>query len=105
MTRFYSTRKKLGFALCSFVVAFGLFAFSGVFYDGQNDGQVLGETIAPNPENCLIKGDVNSRGQRIYYLPECTHYDLIVVNPLNGDAWFCTEEDAIEAGFTLSPSC
>lgn len=99
---FYSLPKKLAFVGSAFLFGFGLFCFSGIFNKEANS-KVLGESTTA--ENCQIKGDVNSKGQKIYYLETCTHYDKIIVNPSHGETWFCAEADAQEAGFTLSPSC
>lgn len=53
---------------------------------------------APDP-SCNIKGNVNSRGERIYHTPALRDYDRTNVRPEEGDRWFCTEEEAQAAGF------
>ena len=57
-----------------------------------------GCTTAPDP-SCNIKGNVNSRGERIYHTPALRDYDRTNVRPEEGDRWFCTEEEARAAGF------
>ena len=57
-----------------------------------------GCTTAPDP-TCNIKGNVNSRGERIYHTPALRDYDRTNVRPEEGDRWFCTEEEARAAGF------
>ena len=53
-----------------------------------------------NPvEHCLIKGNINSKGDRIYHCPMWRDYDKTVIDEENGERWFCTEEEAIEAGW------
>lgn len=57
-----------------------------------------GCTTAPDP-SCNIKGNVNSRGERIYHTPALRDYDRTNIRPEEGDRWFCTEEEAQQAGF------
>jgi len=60
----------------------------------------LWENCAPDPEaGCLIKGNLDKLDHRWYHLPELRHYSQVVVNLGKGDQWFCTEEEAKEAGF------
>ena len=55
---------------------------------------------------CLIKGNVrDDKGTKIYHLPGCFNYEKIVINEREGDKWFCTEEEAIKAGFRKSEDC
>ena len=49
--------------------------------------------------NCLIKGNINAKGERIYHMPEQTFYDKTVIDESKGERWFCTEEDGIKAGW------
>ena len=48
---------------------------------------------------CLIKGNVNSEGERIYHTLESRYYEATEVRPEEGDQWFCTEAEAQAAGF------
>jgi endonuclease YncB( thermonuclease family) len=52
---------------------------------------------APSPE-CVIKGNVNSRGERIFHLPGSRDYGKINMDKA-GKRWFCSEEEAIAAGW------
>ncbi|REK58515.1 MAG: nuclease [Thermobacillus sp.] len=45
----------------------------------------------PSPD---IKGNINSRGERIYHVPGSRYYDRTIA-----EVWFCTEEEAEAAGF------
>jgi endonuclease YncB( thermonuclease family) len=52
---------------------------------------------APSPE-CIIKGNVNSKGERIYFRPGQLNYsNLNMAKP--GKRWFCTEIEAKAAGW------
>lgn len=52
---------------------------------------------------CNIKG--NDRNGKIYYLPECGVYDNVTVQLYLGDRWFCSEKEAIAAGFRKPGQC
>lgn len=45
-------------------------------------------------KNPLIKGNINSRGDKIYHRPGDSHYEQT-----KPESWFCTEEEAVDAGF------
>lgn len=46
-----------------------------------------------------IKGNVNSRGEKIYHMPGQQDYDKITMKAKDGDRYFQTEEEARAAGF------
>lgn len=48
---------------------------------------------------CDIKGDVTNDGKKIYHIIGQQMYDATVINPKQGETWFCTYEEAEEAGF------
>ena len=57
-------------------------------------------------EGCLIKGNYRSADTtRIYHTPDCYNYDRISIRDGTSDRWFCTEEEAISAGFRKSLDC
>lgn len=51
---------------------------------------------------CLIKGNISSKKERIYHVPGQRHYNDTVIDELKGEAWFCTEEEAVQAGWRKS---
>lgn len=51
------------------------------------------QSLAPSP-TCIIKGNVNREGVRIYHMPNDPFYTR--TNPEN---WFCTIDEAERAGF------
>ncbi len=53
--------------------------------------------------DCLIKG--NTKNGKIYHLPSCRSYKLVIVDESFGDSWFCTEQDALAAGFRKAKEC
>jgi endonuclease YncB( thermonuclease family) len=52
----------------------------------------------PRPD-CLIKGNVSARGERIYHLPGTRPYANTRVDEARGERWFCNEAEARRAGF------
>lgn len=51
---------------------------------------------------CIIKGNISSSGERIYHVPGQRYYEKTVIDETKGERWFCTEEDAISAGWRKS---
>lgn len=55
---------------------------------------------------CEIKGNVyKDTTSKIYHLPECKHYNQVVILSNEGDRWFCSESEAEKAGFKKSEGC
>jgi hypothetical protein len=48
---------------------------------------------------CVIKGNISSSGERIYHLPGQRYYDKTVISWSKGERWFCTEQEAVAAGW------
>lgn len=60
---------------------------------------------APSKE-CIIKGNISEKGYgMLYFLEGCPNYNRIKIDVRKGESWFCTEEEAREAGFSRSASC
>lgn len=49
--------------------------------------------------DCKIKGNISGKGERIYHVPGSRHYDRTVLNEADGERWFCSESEAIAAGW------
>ncbi len=56
-----------------------------------------------HPVGCPIKGNIDAIGRRYYYLPNNKWYAIISVNPEAGERWFCTEKEALAAGWRKFP--
>lgn len=54
--------------------------------------------------DCLIKGNVRD-SQKTYHLQGCDNYSQVIVDEAFGDYWFCTESEAVSAGFTRASGC
>jgi endonuclease YncB( thermonuclease family) len=53
--------------------------------------------VAPSPD-CTIKGNVNSSGECIYHKPTSRWYAQIKMKISKGTRWFCSAEEAEDAG-------
>jgi micrococcal nuclease len=60
----------------------------------------------PSPK-CNIKGNVDGRkrSDKTYLIPGCEQYNRVQVLFYEGDQWFCSEKEAIKAGFVKAESC
>ena len=54
--------------------------------------------------DCVIKGNLRS-GEKVYHLPPCKNYAQTAIDEAYGDAWFCTEDEAVAAGFRKAAGC
>jgi endonuclease YncB( thermonuclease family) len=57
-----------------------------------------GSTPPPDPR-CSIKGNISSKGVRIYHLPGSRAYPEVRINTAGGERWFCTAAQAAAAGW------
>jgi len=48
---------------------------------------------------CLIKGNIDSRGSTLYYLPGDSGYGSVKIDAAQGERMFCSEQEAIAAGW------
>jgi hypothetical protein len=53
---------------------------------------------------CQIKGNI-ADGKKIYHTPDCVQYNFAVVEEDLGEQWFCSEKEAVAAGYTKSARC
>lgn len=50
------------------------------------------------PDGCPIKGNISRNGQ-IYHAPWSPWYSRTKINTAKGERWFCTEGEAVKAGW------
>lgn len=72
----------------------------GLWSSCDDDSSDDGSTTPPGA--CVIKGNIASSGEKIYHVPGQQHYDETVVTTSKGERWFCTETEAVEAGWRRS---
>lgn len=54
---------------------------------------------------CVIKGNINAKKEKIYHAPGCDSYDKTVIDESSGEQWFCSEQDALNAGWRKALNC
>ncbi len=59
--------------------------------------------VAPPDPNCPIKGNISANG-RIYHTPSSRWYDRTVIDLSKGERWFCSEREALDAGWRTPKS-
>jgi endonuclease YncB( thermonuclease family) len=50
-------------------------------------------------ERCRIKGDIPAGGRRTYHVPGEEGYEAVEIDAARRERWFCTEMEAIRAGW------
>lgn len=67
---------------------------------------LTGLSVAPlaaaEGDACNIKGNVSTRGERIYHVPGQRYYDDTRISASHGERWFCSEAEARAAGWRAS---
>ncbi|TSC53434.1 MAG: micrococcal nuclease [Parcubacteria group bacterium LiPW_39] len=66
------------------------------------------QTVSPSQNSsnlCLIKGNINSLGEKIYHLPGCGSYSKTKIDESRGERWFCSEPEAQAAGWRRALNC
>ncbi len=59
--------------------------------------------VAPDPK-CRIKGNINSKGARIYHMPGRAFYERTGIRAEKGERWFCSEAQARASGWRAARS-
>ena len=73
---------------------------------GQKNISALAEkTAASSAGACLIKGNIGATGEKIYHLPACSYYKQTVINESQGEKYFCSEDEAMTAGWRKAKNC
>lgn len=68
-------------------------------------------TVAPttastnNSGSCTIKGNISSSKEKIYHMIGCGSYAKTTIDESAGEKWFCTEREALEAGWRKALNC
>lgn len=61
----------------------------------HRDWQIAGHEA---PGGCAIKGNVSKKG-RVYHMPWSVWYGNVRIDERRGERWFCSEADALAAGW------
>lgn len=75
-----------------------------IIVQSQNNLVLAGSSTIPLNPRCNIKGNISvSTGKKIYHVPGQQDYEKTVITTEKGERWFCSEQEAIEAGWTKAP--
>lgn len=69
---------------------------------GSAQTSVPTQTLQSPSAGCLIKGNISSNGEKIYHMPGQQFYDKTIIDSSKGEMWFCTEQEAVSAGWRKS---
>lgn len=58
-----------------------------------------GDAPGPPDRACVIKGNINAKGERIFHLPGTRTYPEVRINSARGERWFCSAQQALAAGW------
>lgn len=62
-----------------------------------------GNPVTPASQ-CNIKGNISiSTGRKLYHLPGMQDYQSTRIEAIHGERWFCSEQEAIQSGWTKAP--
>ncbi len=65
-------------------------------------GTRLAAAQKPRGAACDIKGNISSKGERIYHVPGGMYYDRTRISAGKGERWFCSQAEARSAGWRRS---
>lgn len=57
-------------------------------------------TIGATPSCEMVKANISSDGRKLYHVPGMPNYNQVKIDEAAGERFFCTEAEAIEAGWT-----
>lgn len=57
------------------------------------------QQVSSSSEGCPIKGNISAKGEKIYHAPWSKSYAKTRIDASKGERWFCTEAEAIAAGW------
>ncbi len=99
--------RNSGLSLLFQIVAAAGIGFVGVTFATQPQtamavAQSVTSTVAQISE-CNIKGNISvNTGERIYHVPGQRYYKQTRIDQLKGERWFCSESEALAAGWRRS---
>ncbi|TPK18324.1 thermonuclease family protein [Mesorhizobium sp. B2-5-7] len=71
----------------------------------SDDGQTTSAPVLAfgnGSSGCVIKGNISADGERIYHVPGQKYYSVTVISQAKGEKWFCSEAEAVAAGWRRS---
>ncbi len=86
------------------IVIAAVAGFSGVYaFMAPEQTAATARSLLNRAATCNIKGNVSiDSGERIYHVPGQTYYVDTNVDARYGERWFCSEQEARDAGWRRS---
>ena len=76
----------------------------GLWSQCADENQIQGTTDTA-PTGCDIKGNISWTGDKIYHLHTCQYYSQTEIDTSAGEKYFCTEQEALDAGWRKASNC
>ena len=111
----YQQRKKnrllqtvIGIPVLAVVAILSMKYSDGNSQESRNNRPPSPSRVAPTTSvakpGCKIKGNISiTTGDKLYHLPGMEDYESTRISPQHGERWFCTEQEAIAAGWRKAP--
>jgi len=84
-------------------------AKAGLWGDMCNGSSVLISATTTqtntNTNGCTIKGNISSTKEKIFHVIGCGSYAKTTIDESQGERWFCTEQEALDAGWRKALNC
>ncbi len=55
--------------------------------------------------SCVIKGNISAKKEKIFHVPGCPNYGQTVIDTTAGEQIFCSESEALAAGWRKALNC
>lgn len=83
----------------------GLWADDACKVQGESTQGPNNQVTQLPSSSCNIKGNISTSGDKIYHLIGCGSYNKTTINESAGEHWFCSEDDAVSAGWRKAKNC
>lgn len=86
------------------VISIGIMAVIALFVMEFSRSRSPSPVTSITKPGCNIKGNISiDSGNKVYHLPGMEDYESTVIDPAQGEKWFCTESEAIANGWRKAP--
>ncbi len=94
--------KKRG--LLKTVSSFGILIIIVFLHRQCGSGRSPSLITSVTKPDCVIKGNISiESGRKLYHVPGMEDYDGTIIDPGKGEKWFCSESEAVAAGWVRAP--
>ena len=98
------SRSNSSSSIFASLAGLGIFAIFGLFSLERSPSTTQTPIQAVTQPNCSIKGNISvETGHKFYHVLGAEDYENTVISPDKGERWFCTEAEAVAAGWQKAP--